>query len=75
MKKMTVKEFNEALEKADFNMNIYGYEGILNIIICKLYAEVCELEANNDDAEYTEYKRTQANVLHGILEARGYYND
>lgn len=37
MKKMTAKEFKEALNKAGFEMNIFGYESILNTLIMKLY--------------------------------------
>jgi len=74
MKKMTAKEFKETLDKAGFDFNIYGYEGILNIVTCLSYDEANRQEVKNNNL-LADYKRKQANVLHDILEARGYYND
>lgn len=73
MKKMKAKEFKEALNKAGFDMNIYGYEGILNMIASELYADAHVLEHNS--IFLADLSRKQANILYNILEERGYYND
>lgn len=76
MKKMTAKEFKAALDKAGFEINIFGYETILNVLIMKLYDDARDLEADNKSTKLTaDHLRKQADVLYNILEARGYYND
>ena len=74
MKKMTAKEFKEALNKAGFEMNIYGYESILNTLIMKLYDDSRELEAHKNNYA-ADHVRKQGDILYDILETRGYYND
>lgn len=73
MKKMTSKEVEEALNKAGFEINIFGYESILNVLIMKLYDDARDLEADNEPA--ADHVRKQADVLYNILDERGYYND
>jgi hypothetical protein len=73
MKKMKAKEFKEALNKAGFYMDIYGYEGILNMIAAQLYDDAHEQE--HISICLADRSRKQARILHDILEERGYYND
>lgn len=73
MKKMTAKEFKEALNKAGFYMDVYGYEGILNMIAAQLYDDARELEHKSNCL--ADLSRKQAMILHDILKERGYYND
>jgi hypothetical protein len=72
MKKMKAKEFKEALNKAGFDMDIYGYEGILNMMIVKLDEDALALEAHNCK-HAADHARKQAAILYGILDARDYY--
>lgn len=74
MEKMKAKEFKESLNKACFNMDVYGYEGILNLLINKLYADARELELHNNNRA-ANYARKRGDILYNILEARGYYNE
>ena len=72
MKKMTNKEFKEILTNAGIQFDIYGYEGILNMIATykrqmaeKFFEEGYEsLSRNYEDC---------ANYLHDELEKRGLY--
>ena len=73
-KKMTLKEFKEAFEKAGFNFSIWGYEGILNLISCLESRYAKEYEAKGKDM-LDEMSRERAVILHQILNDRGYYND
>lgn len=74
MKKMNAKEFKEALNKAGFDMDIYGYEGILNMITSQLYNDANEMDARRNNV-LANLSRKQANILYNILKERGYYND
>ena len=71
-KKMTLKEFKEAFDEV-YDFEIWGYEGILNLLAC--------LEAR-EEQEYTERgrdllanaSRERHHRLYEILDERGYYN-
>lgn len=74
MKKMTNKEFKEALDKAGYAFEVYGYEGILNMISLNSKRSAKELdEAHMNAAARSE--REKADALFNILNERGYYNE
>lgn len=67
---MTEKEFIAAFERAGFNFNVWGYEGVLNQI-SSLYFRYAE---ETKSKVLKELYSKRANVLHDILEQRGAYN-
>ena len=71
---MTPKEFKEALNTADFDVDNYGYESIINLLIGKLHADADDLERRDLKAG-AAYVRERADLLYDILDMRGYYND
>ena len=74
MGKMTNKEFREAFEQAGYNWDVWGYEGILNMI------SVLE-QKNSDEAilrgclPSARACLERSNKLYDILDERGYYNN
>lgn len=69
--KMTEKEFIAAFESAGFVFDIWGYEGILNQISSLYYIKAEETKSKVMRDFYIE----KANILHNLLEERGYYNN
>ena len=72
MKKMTMKEFKEALEIGGMNFEIWGWEGILNeLVIAQRHIA--------DDSErlgcknIADCRRRNADKMVAILENKGYY--
>ena len=68
--KMTFDEFKAALEAADYPFEIWGFEGILNelILVCR---KACDDSADNT---LRSWYTSRADILHDILEDRGYFN-
>lgn len=73
-KKMTNKEFKEALEKANISFDFWGYEGILNMIAIleKYQKKECLEKGFNASAKACERRRK---AIFDILNERGYYDD
>lgn len=69
--KMTKEEFIAAFESAGFVFSIWGYEGILNQISSLYYIKAEETKSKVMRNFYIE----KANILHNLLEERGYYNN
>lgn len=72
MKKMTRKEFLEALAKGHMDFEVFGYEGILNALIIadrKLADESEAMGSKTLPAKYREY----ADTWESILKDRGFY--
>lgn len=74
MVKMSCKEFKEAINKSGMDFNIWGFEGILNIL-SSYYYQTAE-EYKKEGKEFmAKCNLRRANILLSILEERGYYND
>lgn len=71
-KKMTLKEFKEVLKEAEIDLDIWGYEGILNIISGYYMHEVKEEKSMGINPKFTERK---AYAIYDILTERGFYDD
>lgn len=72
-KKMTLKEFKEALERVGWSFENGGWERILNEIACgdQLHAKEMRSMGLNAGARGCE---DQAMKIYDILNARGYYD-
>lgn len=68
-KKMTLKEFKEILGKAETDFEVFGYEGILNIIsLCNKYM--------SEESERPYVKKMHQRIsktIYDELTERGYY--
>lgn len=72
MKKMTQKEFKEIFNQiADFD--IYGWEGILGLIERACWENGKQARENGCISVY-KHETERANIIHDILEERGYYD-
>lgn len=73
-KKMTQKEFKEIFEKAGFTFDLWGWEGILNMIsgYNQILAEECFKNGANSAGQR---QKKQSDIIFAELEARGYYNN
>lgn len=71
-KTMTAKEFKAVLDKAGITFDIYGFEGILNIVSIGLNAEADTMKARGFDAGAKGYKEMSDKVF-DELDKRGYY--
>lgn len=69
--KMTEREFIAAFESAGFDFSVWGYEGILNQISSLYYRYAEEAKSK----VMTDFYNKKANILHNILDKRGYYNE
>lgn len=76
MKKMTLKEFKQALNDANIDFDIFGYEGILNMLSLHKTREAQRIEV-----EFPLHKGRiedcykSGETLYQILSDRGYYKD
>lgn len=74
MKKMTAKEFKEALNTAGISFNVFGFEGILNTLSIAYEKDYKEYSAMGlkaaADGTYEQSKK-----LYNILKERGYYDN
>lgn len=72
-KKMTNKEFKEALTTCGFDFDIWGYDGILNLVIMSQRLQADKDQKNGyPTLAKCEYER--ADALQDLLRARGFYN-
>ena len=72
MKKMTNKEFKEILNKAGMDFDVYGYEGILNMIAqCKRHYS--EKHQEEGFEAISKMYLNQATYIHDELASRDYY--
>ena len=71
-KAMTKKEFVAVLEKAGMYFDVYGYEGILNMIALysKYASDLYELKSPAISKMYQH----QDDVIYEELSSRGYYD-
>lgn len=78
MEKMYVDEFIKAIDEAGYDFNIYGWEGILNLLC--LYSRDQEAkykEKHKDDDGYlglAKWEGDRASKVHAILDRRGYFS-
>lgn len=68
-KKMTSKEFKKVFNDAGFNFDIWGYEGILNLLVM---AEGY-LENETDSDVLKEMHKSRRMHIYNSLNERGYY--
>lgn len=68
-KKMTFKEFKEVLEKAETDFDVFGFEGILNIISL---ANKYMAEESTRPYVKNMHKRI-SQTIYDELKERGYY--
>ncbi len=79
--KMYVKDFVEALDKVGFDFDVWGFEGILNVlgIYSRYQVERYRKDAKSkNDLDYeilANWENARAEKIHTLLEERGYYND
>ena len=74
MKKMTSKEFKEAVNKVGLDFKVCGYEGILNALASGFRTQSREYDTKELKALSDMYL-DMANKIYDILDARGYYDD
>ena len=74
MKKMTLKEFKEALSAGSTDFEVFGYEGILNLIQIAQTKLADDSEANGSTI-LPDYYRRHRDALYNILKERGYYDN
>ena len=73
VKKMTCKEFKQAFNECGYDFEIWGWDGILNMLAC--YAtreEEYQLSIGNDVLAGVETERRHK--IHDYLDARGYFD-
>lgn len=71
---MTTKEFKQAFNECGYDFEIWGWDGILNMIAC--YASLEEerqLKRGCDSLAKHEGKRREK--IHAYLESRGFYDN
>lgn len=72
-KKMTQKEFKAVLEKVGMNFEVWGWEGILNMI--SGYNEFLSEEAIKMGSENVyRHEKNIADAIFDELDKRGYYD-
>ena len=78
MEKMIAKDFIEALNEAGYDFEIYGWEGILNLIcLYSRYQVEKYKDKHEDDGGYlglAKLENDRASKLHAILDRRGYFS-
>ncbi len=72
MRKMSNKEFKEILTASGDDFEVYGYEGIINLLV--LYHRWESDRMKDISPILSDYDNQIANKLHETLEERGYYN-
>ena len=74
MKKMTLKEFKDALVKAEMDFEYWGWEGILNMIAIEESYHEKEMTKMGLHAGARGCERRKQTIF-DILKERGYYNN
>lgn len=72
-KRMTLKEFKQIFADAGFDMEIWGYEGILNMISGYTRHLADNAKALGCETAY-DRQREQAQKIFDALYERGYYD-
>lgn len=72
MEKMTAKEFKEVFNQVS-NFDVYGWEGILAMVERAFWENGKDAKKCGAESVY-KYNTERANLIHDILEDRGYYN-
>ena len=73
MKKMTSKEFKKVFEDAGFDFEVWGYEGILDLVAVAVRSQAIEAE-NRGAVTVPKRCRERADYIENTLRERGYYN-
>lgn len=68
MKKMTLKEFKAILAESETSFEVFGYEGILNIIT------MCFDYKSQKEPDMREFYARRSKAIYDALKARGYYD-
>lgn len=74
MSKMTKKEFLEIFEAAGFSFEVWGYEGILNMI-AGYSSYLSKDAARRGSAKIAAHIKEQGDIIEAALTARGYYEN
>lgn len=74
MKKLTLKQFNEALNEAGMDPKIYDLAGILNNLSLYMAHESEQMRARGHEAG-AELYRERSNGIYNYLNRLGYYDD
>lgn len=72
--KLTLKQFNEALEEAGMDPKIYDLAGILNDLSLYLSHEADQMKARGHEAG-AELYRERSNGIYNYLDRLGFYDD
>lgn len=73
-KKMTCKEFKEAMDAVGMHFEVWGWEGILNTIACCSQYQAQEL-CRNGSLSAGEHLQAQSDRIEELLKERGYYDN
>lgn len=73
VKKLTNKEFKQILTDCGLDFSIWGYDGVLNMVVICLYHDAREERKNGYDLA-ADVDIERANKLYDELHKRGYYN-
>ena len=71
-KKMTLKEFKEALLEGGMDLDIWGYEGILNELVIA-QRHIADASEELGCKNIAECRRRNAAKMVAILDSRNYY--
>lgn len=71
-KKVNSKEFKEVLTDSGLNFDIFGYDGILNLI--SIYLEMDSVKYIETSPEFAEYEHNNSDKIYHYLKDRGYYD-
>lgn len=72
--KLTLKQFNEALEEAGMDPKIYDLAGILNDLSLYLSLEADQMKARGHEAGAELYQE-RSNGIYNYLDRLGFYDD
>lgn len=72
--KLTLKQFNEALEEAGMDPKIYDLADILNALSLYLSHEADRMKASGHEAG-AELYRERSNGIYNYLDRLGFYDD
>ena len=70
-KKMTCKEFKQAFTDCGYDFNIWGWDGILNMIACYAIREE-EYQTKRGCETLAKVERNRAHKIHEYLVENGY---
>ena len=72
-RKMTQKEFKQAFNECGYNFDIWGWDGILNMIACYATREE-EYQIARGCETLAQVEADRRKKIHDYLDKRGYYN-